>query len=401
MLLKGFPTEISKKIELPDMAELLTMPVFFDTDIEDVYKYGTDFQRKLIDMMPLRNNKNVISVLSQVRILAPKNRSVTGYIDPSKGVEWHIDCEEKEDNNYDYHEDRDVVHLLTNETTAMTEFLAEDIWIDWDHTRPVLDFIDYFDKNVDKWNLPTKAMPANQIVTFTNQLHRATDPQRLEFRYMWRVVETDRTRPAGKYDPFYKTTIVNSQNETVPNIDREGRTIRIFVPEEFNMISVEHEKAMPERRKKPVSPATHVTPVVHSRTPGSMNEIRIDFAFFERELFEYGSDLYQFTPNNVITFLGKHIFTQEENDAFVESIEFIDREATLVDKDGNRTTLNISQKTFYGFDPSPELGQVAGSFIIVPQNIIDRLHAGEEFTIEFNKNAPVHFYSDGELKVSI
>lgn len=57
VVLKGFPTEISDKIELPYNAELLTYPQFLDCPAEEVWKYGTDFQKKLLSMAPLRNNK--------------------------------------------------------------------------------------------------------------------------------------------------------------------------------------------------------------------------------------------------------------------------------------------------------------------------------------------------------
>lgn len=102
VILKGFPTEISEHIELPTIAELLLYPMFFDVDIEDVYKYGTDFHRYLIDKTPLRNNKRHISVLSEVRFMGPNLRSCTKNI-PDPVREWHIDCEENEDGRHIYH----------------------------------------------------------------------------------------------------------------------------------------------------------------------------------------------------------------------------------------------------------------------------------------------------------
>lgn len=228
-ILKGFPTEISDYIELPDIAELLTYPMFFDADIDFVYKYGSDFQRKLIDMAPLRNTKKVISVLSEVLYLEPGFRTCTGVPDdPFK--EWHIDCEENENVNgkHIYHEERDIVHLLTNECTSMTEFNKNEIVLNWDYDRPYSEFRQFLIDNRDKINIIPQKMPHNRIVTFTNHLHRATNPKVPEFKYMFRIVETDRDRkPVNRVNNSVKIT---GKNGEILNIERQKGKIIIYFP---------------------------------------------------------------------------------------------------------------------------------------------------------------------------
>lgn len=192
-VIKGFPTEISEYIELPDMAELMVYNQFYDMDADAVRKYGSYLHRYLLDKTPLRNDKKHVSVMSQVRIMFPDMRSCTRhYADPDD--EWHIDSEVLEDGKEIYHRPTDTVHLLSNDVQCATEFNTEEFTIQFDYSKEYVEFKKWFRENAVHLIKPKK-MPANKIVTFDNHIHRATNPQQIEFRYMFRVTETDRGRP--------------------------------------------------------------------------------------------------------------------------------------------------------------------------------------------------------------
>ena len=231
-VLKGFPTEVSEYIDLPDIGELILYPSFFDIRIEDAYKYGTEFQKYLFDKVPLRHDKKHISVLWQVRLLTPRTRSCTGV--PKNGDssrEWHIDCEEEKEHIYARETDR--VHLLTNKVTSPTEFLEEEVVVDKSPSTPYAEFIEYFHNNIHKFNVKPKAMEHNRIVTFTNHMHRATASKRPEFKFMMRLVETDREREPAEYHPklHNQVDVFDADREGyVTHLVREPGKITIYLP---------------------------------------------------------------------------------------------------------------------------------------------------------------------------
>lgn len=238
-VLKGFPTEVSDYIELPDMAELLFMPIFVDTPIEEVYKYGTDFQKKLVNKINLRNDRRLITVTSGVKLLDPFHRSCTGFSD-DVNKEWHIDAIEEINSNGSicmdrWYEETDVVHLFTSKSTSMTEFNKNEIFLPFDHPANIdaIDFHKYIHNNLEKLGIEGQLMPENKIVTFTNHLHRATPSKQIEFKYMLRVVETDRKREPLKkqYDPKVFQTIYAKNYEQIPNMLQQKDKITIFLPE--------------------------------------------------------------------------------------------------------------------------------------------------------------------------
>jgi len=230
---KGFPSEISDYIELPNMAELLMYNQFFDISAEAVMKYGSDFHRHLLNRTPLRNDKKHVSVMSQIRIMLPSMRSCTR-CDDDPNNEWHIDCELSEKNlkNHVYHRPTDRIHLLSNEVTCPTEFLEKDIEVDFDHDQPYSDFIKWFKKEKIHLLSP-KSMPSNKIVTFDSNLHRATNPKQIEFRYMFRVVETDRERPPDHEMNEFQNAVKafnGSRNSYFEHLRREKGRITINFP---------------------------------------------------------------------------------------------------------------------------------------------------------------------------
>jgi hypothetical protein len=230
IVLKGFPTEIGNEIELPDMAELLAYPSFFDVSADDFYKYGTEFQKYLLDKTPLKNDKKTVSVLCQVKYLSKDTRSCTPVRAGWGGhYEWHIDNEA--DNSHIYTVPRDRVHLMTSQTTSMTEFLADEVSIPLPLDTPYTEFKEYL--HDFPYLLKGKPMPANRIVTFDNHMHRATPSQRIEFKFMFRVVETDRERQPEPYsfEAQAKSLVYDgNRGDFIDNIERQKGKVVIYLP---------------------------------------------------------------------------------------------------------------------------------------------------------------------------
>lgn len=245
IVLKGKDSLVfSEKIELPDMAELLTYPNFNDVDIEDVYRYGSDFQRKLLDMSPIDPSKKYHSLLSGVKINVPDYRSCTGgekvngkYVDLN---EWHIDNEERHTSNgsWDFTSNRDIVTLLTSKSSVMTRFLGRDYQLSVDPSKVTYqDVLDLLSKNMsmnDPMGIGTFIAPENTLITFTNHFHRAVPPSKIEFRYMFRLLQTDRESPPNRYNPEYDFSNIMDGPTPIKIIERFNPSkIMITMPHGF------------------------------------------------------------------------------------------------------------------------------------------------------------------------
>lgn len=388
VVLKGFPTEISDKIELPDIAELLLYPMFFDTDIEDVYKYGTDFHRYLIDKTPLRNTKRHISVLSEVRFIGPYLRSCTGNNgDPNR--EWHIDCEENEDGRHIYHEERDIVHLLTNEVTSMTEFNENEIIVPISPNRPYDEFITYIYDNINTLGIKPKKMPANRIVTFTNHLHRATNPERPEFKFMFRIVETDRLRPPSRYEKEHMVKVKGIGGVDIDNIYINGSHITIYVPQSIQ--DLQEKTLVPDSVEEGCCSGSSQCEVDNSP---KMTELVIDELAWETNAVSPNNPLYNFTPNNSIMLISNRNFKNyTENMMFRQFLNDVDRYVQLVSEDGEK----ITTCTFKGFFDDSER-PMAGTFIYLSDEQAEKVKSGKVFSIHFHEHANVKFVLKEGLK---
>lgn len=232
---KGFPTQVSEEVKLPDMAELLMSPNFYDISIDEFYKYASPWQKDLMSMVKLSGTKKYVTVMSQVRVLTPDTRCCTHFNENAlydSFKEWHIDCEEEFDESMKrIYEENDIVHLLSTDCTGMTEFNVNEFEVELDPSNPAGSFYDYIDNN--RHLVQGKTIPANRIITFTNHLHRAIKPKRVEFRYMLRVVETDRKRPPSNkfYHPGFKTTVIDANGDYIPNIEQTDEAVKVYVPQ--------------------------------------------------------------------------------------------------------------------------------------------------------------------------
>jgi len=185
----GFPDEISTRIELPDIAELLISPAFQGIAPEDFLKHATDFQRYLFDRVPLRNDKKYVLIRSGVWLLEPGYRS---HVD-SCG-EWHVDTEGYQ---HDGQNNPERFFLLSSSCSALTEFNTFPLEVETNESQlnRALRSILHDDRAKP---LIGKEIEPNRIYTVEKHIHRAVDPTRIEFRFFFRVVESDHSFPWTK-----------------------------------------------------------------------------------------------------------------------------------------------------------------------------------------------------------
>lgn len=233
--IEGFPAEVSEQIEMPDIAELLLYPMFKRADIDLFRKHATDFQKKLLDMTPLRNNTKYATVLSTVTIMDSSKRVVTrGNLEDDKR-EWHLDGQGERD---DLWETRETLHLLLGHTTDTTEFNIKPMEFDvpshWDRA----DFKRYINSEQVYRTLVPQKMELGKIHTFTNRhIHRAVPTSGIQFRYTFRVRESYRNEPRISVkeqmpEAFYVND-VSLGNNAVLNVAFGSDHVKIYVPSSF------------------------------------------------------------------------------------------------------------------------------------------------------------------------
>lgn len=173
-------TRRTDEIEMPDMVDLINSPFYHSADLNDIYKYGGETLRYLINKLKLNNNTKYVSVQLNVQYL---NQNV---ISVPRGT-WHQDVED----------DKFTTHLLINECTAMTEFLAKDLILEnmYPEDADSYKLEAYLSKHQDTFE--SVVCEPNRFITFTDQFHKAVNATKPEFRFMMRVIESDRyvTKP--------------------------------------------------------------------------------------------------------------------------------------------------------------------------------------------------------------
>lgn len=401
--LQGFPTKISDEIELPDMAELLMYPYFFDTELEDAYKYSTPFQRKLIDMCSIDSSKKHYSLLSQVRVLLPKYRSCTGgggdyQIHDS---EWHIDNEENEDGPYIFHEEKDIVTLLTNKTSAMTQFNKNKIEI---NLEPEIfngfnEFSGFLQKNFQNGNplkIEAQDMPANKLVTFTNHLHRATDPSQIEFRYMFRLVQTNRERPPVKYNPHHNISNILNQSQPFLNIDRSESSVKIFLPSGFK----DGFKKYEEDKKESINAMNGQTFNEYdfyfgNQDNSNIEQFNITNVEFGTDFLSQDSELIPFSLENPIFLYSVEDFNEpNKNKKLLDFLSLSDKSLEIISPEG-KVINAILQQNFFSMDK--KLGPIVGAIGYTTKG--EQIVPGVEYSLRTNSDIKYRFTIDPTIKL--
>ena len=221
VVIREFPEVLSKPIELPDIGELLMYPAFQNISAEDYWKHGTEFQRYLLSKIPLVHDKRYVSVRSGVWLLEPGTRS---HVRLAGG--WHIDG----DAEMDHVIPEQRVYILSSACTAMTEFNLNRLEIGSDASETRMKFTARIRSTPEKFGVVGKAIEPNRIYMFSNHLHRAIDPERIEFRFFFRVRESD-VLDISHAKPLRGVTLNSAvTGEQRPNIDYRSDRVVIHRP---------------------------------------------------------------------------------------------------------------------------------------------------------------------------
>lgn len=234
--LPGFPTEISERIEAPDFSELLQYPFFNHADPDAVRKYGSEWQKKLVDAVPWRHDKKYCSVKMQVHIQMPNYRTLTH---GGTFESYHIDGSQKDE--IGYFEATERQHFYQTDCQSLTEYNLNPIVVDTgeDKRLTMNEMIHYLNVNANKLGVIPKKVPGSKIITFHNELHRPTFPDKMEFRFVMHARETDWIEP-GQTGPESVSNAVygwdcNFMKEFKQIQKNDDGSIQIFMPTGFKL----------------------------------------------------------------------------------------------------------------------------------------------------------------------
>lgn len=217
--LPGFPDEVSEPIELPDIGELLMYPAFQSIHADDFLKHATGFQRYLFHKIPVKNDRKYVLIRSGVWLLEPNSRSHV-----KTAGDWHIDG-----NSDDCHINPDErVFILSSPCSALPEFNLNPVDIESDPTEIQRHFTRRITLDPEKYGIIPRKLDPCRIYTFENHLHRAVDPQRIEFRYFLRVRETN--SPANRSVPIKELFIHDVGGADRLNVQYGADKLSIYYP---------------------------------------------------------------------------------------------------------------------------------------------------------------------------
>jgi hypothetical protein len=188
IILPAFVDKVSEPLEFPDIAELLVMPMFHKVSPEDLRKHGTDFQKKILDTVPLKNNTAHIAIYSIVQFLYPDVRANGLLLGGQVENEWHVDRGQNSNSTW---------HIIMNDCQSRTVFSKYSLEVEED---------DYTNRNgkgfnrllnvSDKYPITPQMIEPNRVHSFTHlHVHKATTPSKPQFRFFFRVLETDYIPP--------------------------------------------------------------------------------------------------------------------------------------------------------------------------------------------------------------
>lgn len=192
--LPGFPIATGPTVELPDIGELLFYPAFHGIGAEAYRRYASAFQKRLLDRLPLRHDRKNVLIRSGVWLLEPWGRTHV-----NRSGDWHIDGK----GDCDHIEPQERVHILSSPCRALTEFNVNPLQIESVSNETRFQLASRLRDNLAAFGVIGRAIEPCRVYTFENHLHRAVEPERIEFRFFFRVRETD--------DPPFTTAPVDKQ----------------------------------------------------------------------------------------------------------------------------------------------------------------------------------------------
>lgn len=224
----GYPNMGEHIIELPNIAELLVQPFWGSIDAEDLMKHGTKLQKLILEKAPITNTRKYVCVTVSTQMLYPGVISVPNKFWSMPEGEWH------RDGNVDmFYQNPDICHLFLSDCQAMTEWNVNPIEIDIPEGSTPEQVINMVNFNPDQFGLKGRKQDPNRFVTFTNHFHRVTLPNHYQFRYMYRIIESDHRKPNPLDQSYRRNSAVSplsqQPNGSAPNITKQGKEKRIII----------------------------------------------------------------------------------------------------------------------------------------------------------------------------
>ncbi len=215
-IIEGFPAIHDIELEMPSVAELLSVPFWDRCSAEDVYKYGGDVGRYFLNKVPIKNDMKYVNVWINLQLLKPGVGSI------KYKYNWHLDGSKVP---FGAHE---RLFLVISDCTATTEFNKNRIEHYVDSEISHEDYDKYVNENAENIGIAGERVPPNKFIEFTSShAHRATNPLKEEFRFLFRVCESNDlvSQPANKarlssshiYEEIGKSTrsIQNSDEDRI------------------------------------------------------------------------------------------------------------------------------------------------------------------------------------------
>lgn len=215
VIVPGFPEVADDFIELPNIAELLNEPFWGLISAEDLRKYGTDLQKSILDRVPLTHKRKSIIIQITVNYLYPGVISVPNKSWSGTEAEWHRDG-----NSILTVEDPDICHLMISPSDASTDFNEHPFTVKIPSGMNSQELINMINMNATRFPFTPKRVEPQKFVTFSDHFHRATVTDKHEFRYMYRVIESNYRLPKKFSDTQRDFSTVHPLGSGIGNVVR-------------------------------------------------------------------------------------------------------------------------------------------------------------------------------------
>ncbi len=179
----GFPSIVTGPIEPMPIGDLLLMPFMRNVPLEKAKKLGTDYQRYLLSRVPFFHTKKYILISFSVQYL-------TSDLSPVKNVErddreWHVDGGDT------YDDLEHIFHIMASPCYSLPEFNMTSFEVEVPKPTEMITLINQDDHPLRSLIVGQEIKPYHIITFDNNNIHRAKKPPVPEFRFFFRVVESD------------------------------------------------------------------------------------------------------------------------------------------------------------------------------------------------------------------
>lgn len=210
----GFPGQSNVYIESPNIAELLFMPIFSRCDVDSFRKHATQWQKDLLDQVPFIGGYKYHVIDTYPQFLYPDMCPVGTRSQANLLYEWHCDGFKSVES------EPTVFHIFQTDSECGTMFLDEDVELELPENMPISQFNTHVALlGAEQWKDRGVQVKNNRFTTFSNHIHRSVAPRQKQFRYFFRISESNIITPA--------TDREQPRLENGSFIHHDGRTVKV------------------------------------------------------------------------------------------------------------------------------------------------------------------------------